>query len=257
MNIRKRIGTRLGITTIVILMVAVTALGVAVAATIPDSAGVIHGCYGRGTGNVRIVESASKCRNFETPITWQQTGEAGEQGPTGPQGPQGLEGPAGSAGTGTLGPSGSARETNPGGQHFYFTCSNPGFTGFVSVVELPVTLTSASTIHAFGHILPETGTLNPVDIWSIARAELLSGPDIVASRDGGRVVLRGTPHRTNSESMVSGPLLSASNVNEVDIAAPGSYTLRLVLTDTRVSQCGIRVGSSGVSQLAFQTFSAL
>jgi hypothetical protein len=59
---------------------------------------VIQACYGRITGIVRIVESASQCHNQERPITWNQQGVPGEQGPTGAQGPQGPAGRARAAG---------------------------------------------------------------------------------------------------------------------------------------------------------------
>lgn len=252
MSIRKRIGTRFGMAMIVIGIVTAAALGVAVVTSIPDSAGVIHACYGKITGNVRIVETASQCHSsLERPITWRQAGEPGPQGPAGPigpEGPQGPQGPAGPPGPGSFGAFGNARETNPEGPHFYATCINPGF---VSVVELPITLINHSTIHAFGQILPTAPTPFPVDIWSIARAELLSGPTIVASRDGSRVVMRGNPDNTNSESVVSGPLL---NGDSVYVAAPGSYLLRLTLTDTRSSHCAVRVTSSGHALLSFQAF---
>jgi len=50
--------------------------GVAIAA-IPDSEGVIHGCYGNTNGNLRVVESDSNCRRNETAIEWNQRGPAG------------------------------------------------------------------------------------------------------------------------------------------------------------------------------------
>src|SRR5688572_25702571 len=62
--------------------------GVAVAA-IPDSSGVIHGCYARVTGNLRVVDSAQKCRKSERAIQWNQKGPSGPVGPPGPAGPPG------------------------------------------------------------------------------------------------------------------------------------------------------------------------
>src|SRR5215475_14360780 len=47
--------------------------GVALA-TIPDTNGVIQGCYQSVSGNVRLVDSASNCRNSETPISWNAQG---------------------------------------------------------------------------------------------------------------------------------------------------------------------------------------
>src|SRR5688572_25965003 len=81
---------------------AVLVLGVIAYASIPDSNGVIHGCFKTSNGSLRVIDSpAVQCdpRN-ETAISWSQTGpqgSPGEVGPAGPQGPIGPQGPAGSA----------------------------------------------------------------------------------------------------------------------------------------------------------------
>lgn len=61
------------------------ALGGATYAAIPGSDGVIRGCYKNG-GNLRVVESASDCKQSETAISWSQEGPAGPPGPPGPPG---------------------------------------------------------------------------------------------------------------------------------------------------------------------------
>lgn len=88
------------------LLLAATVLalsvgGLAVAsASIPDSAGVIHGCYktsnpARGALVVIDTDAGQTCPSGTSPLNWNQTGP---QGPVGPAGPQGAQGPAGSAG---------------------------------------------------------------------------------------------------------------------------------------------------------------
>ena len=62
------------------LVALIVALGGVAYATIPDSSGTIHGCFNNVNGNLRVVESASDCRNNETAIDWNQ------QGPPGPPG---------------------------------------------------------------------------------------------------------------------------------------------------------------------------
>jgi hypothetical protein len=43
-------------------------------ATIPDAAGVIHGCYNASNGNQRIIDtSVESCKKNEVPIQWSQT----------------------------------------------------------------------------------------------------------------------------------------------------------------------------------------
>jgi hypothetical protein len=59
-------------------------------ASIPDSAGVIQGCYGKD-GKLRVVDTdaGQACGDRETALNWNQ------QGPIGPQGPAGAQGPPG------------------------------------------------------------------------------------------------------------------------------------------------------------------
>lgn len=58
-------------------------------ATIPDEGGVIHACYQKNQGALRVIDTdkAQPCSSSETPLTWNQTGEPGQQGPPGPTGP--------------------------------------------------------------------------------------------------------------------------------------------------------------------------
>ena len=74
-------------------LVAVVVAAVSVAyASIPDSNGVIHGCYDKNNGQLRVIDPAvSSCNPSETPLQWSQTGP---QGPMGPQGPAGSAGPS-------------------------------------------------------------------------------------------------------------------------------------------------------------------
>ncbi len=58
-----------------------------------DDGVVIHGCYERNNGILRIVGGPSECRPSEEPIFWNQTGPPGPQGAkgeTGTQGPPGI-----------------------------------------------------------------------------------------------------------------------------------------------------------------------
>lgn len=78
--------------------VAAVAAGVGYAA-IPDGSGVIHGCYQREQGTLRVIDDATEsCRSTETPISWSQAGPQGEVGPQGPAGPQGPQGEKGEKG---------------------------------------------------------------------------------------------------------------------------------------------------------------
>jgi hypothetical protein len=52
------------------LAALVVALGGAAFAAIPNSGGVIHGCYQKSSGNLRVAESPGGCRNSERPLDW-------------------------------------------------------------------------------------------------------------------------------------------------------------------------------------------
>jgi hypothetical protein len=80
---------------------AVLVLGVIAYASIPDSNGVIHGCYKTSNGSLRVIDSpAVQCDpKNETPISWNQAGTQGPQGVQGEVGPIGPQGPPGLAPT--------------------------------------------------------------------------------------------------------------------------------------------------------------
>jgi hypothetical protein len=79
-----RVRTRLWVLLAFVLVLA-TAGGIAYA-TIPDSDGVIHGCYARNNGALRVIDTGQACTTKETGLNWNQTGPAGPQGPAGPAG---------------------------------------------------------------------------------------------------------------------------------------------------------------------------
>lgn len=63
-------------------------------ATIPDTGGVIHGCYQKNQGALRVIDTdkGQACSSSETALNWSQTGPQGPQGAPGPQGPAGPSG---------------------------------------------------------------------------------------------------------------------------------------------------------------------
>jgi hypothetical protein len=80
-----------GISLLAVLVVAVVGGGVAYA-TIPDGKGVIHGCYKKSSGKLRVIDTdaGASCGPAEEAISWDQTGPRGQQGPPGPSGPSGA-----------------------------------------------------------------------------------------------------------------------------------------------------------------------
>src|SRR5207248_7979158 len=85
-----------------LVAVVLSATGLAVAA-IPHSKGVIHSCYSKSDGSLRLVK-ASKCQKGEKKLKWNQQGRPGTRGSRGLRGAQGPPGPTfGAAGEGISG----------------------------------------------------------------------------------------------------------------------------------------------------------
>jgi hypothetical protein len=131
--------------------------GGAALASIPDSSGVIHGCYQKNVGNLRVIDPSAgdSCRPSEIAISWSQTGPQGPPGPQGPKGDTGATGATGPAGpAGPPGPKGDPGELSLANQ----TCPAGAFvTGFDAVGHIvcsnvtppptcsPTTLTTTMT----------------------------------------------------------------------------------------------------------------
>jgi len=119
---------RRGLVAGVVAAAALALAGGVAYATIPDADGVIHGCYGKSGGSLRVIDNGvTNCQKTETALNWNVKGPTGPvgpqgaqgtpgvdgadgaQGPAGPQGPQGADGPQGPAGAqGPAGPAGPA-----------------------------------------------------------------------------------------------------------------------------------------------------
>lgn len=105
-------------------------------ATIPDGSGVIHGCYARSGGSLRVIDAGvTNCSSKETALDWNMAGVQGPAGPQGAPGPQGAAGPQGQPGpagpTGPQGPSGLS--------HAYFQSASQSAIGSspTTVVSVP------------------------------------------------------------------------------------------------------------------------
>jgi hypothetical protein len=63
------------------LAVFVAAGVVVTKATIPDAKGVIHACYSKSGGSIRVIDdSVTNCNANETALTWNLMGPAGTGG---------------------------------------------------------------------------------------------------------------------------------------------------------------------------------
>ena len=86
-----------------IVGVAATGGGIALASIPSSSTAVFHACLTTKSGAIRLidVEAGAKCSRSERLVSWNQ---AGQQGPVGLTGPAGSQGPAGTPGP--VGPQG-------------------------------------------------------------------------------------------------------------------------------------------------------
>ena len=89
---------RYGLVALVSFTLGSTALVAASGSLIPDSTGLVHGCYDNASGALRQVQTAPDCKANETHLAWNQVGSAGAPGPAGVPGIAGAVGPAGAAG---------------------------------------------------------------------------------------------------------------------------------------------------------------
>jgi hypothetical protein len=82
-----KIRSKIIITTAAALAVATSGAAIAYA-SIPDSSGVIHGCYTVKTGALRVIDTAKgqTCATGQHALKWNQ------KGPQGPAGPAGVSG---------------------------------------------------------------------------------------------------------------------------------------------------------------------
>ena len=66
--------------------------------SIPGSDGIIHGCYSKSSGVLRLVGSKKRCSKRETAIAFSQRGRDGASGPAGVAGLPGTPGQQGAPG---------------------------------------------------------------------------------------------------------------------------------------------------------------
>jgi hypothetical protein len=133
-------------------------LGVAVqswAAPAATRSSVIHGCYNKTSGAVRVLTaSAGGCGSRETAIHWNVAGPAGPAGARGPQGLRGPKGDTGAAGSGTGAavPTKLALDRNSTGTATVKTVGNYTYTP-----TCKVTGSKASIVVTTGVVINQTG----------------------------------------------------------------------------------------------------
>src|SRR6266508_1354521 len=130
--------SRMASTAMISMSMFVTA-GIIGVASIPDSAGVINGCYAVKTGALRVIDTANhQCEKGEIAISWNQVGPQGPQGFQGEAGAAGPQGPVGANGAaGPVGPQGPAGVVGSLEQLNGISCVRNGIAGTVTETLTP------------------------------------------------------------------------------------------------------------------------
>lgn len=171
MSVMKNIFHKISLPTMLILGLTVGFVGLAYAA-IPDSQGVIHGCYRNSgllaNGQLRIIDGDSQtCNSNEAAISWNQTGPQGPPGP-GTVIAKRLSVPYGHG----VPPTDHNFITLPGYGDITVTCGDDGSTGYSG--RLTYHNTSGETVYVhpnqqgnFVVAVPNGGTYGPVSTVSL------------------------------------------------------------------------------------------
>jgi hypothetical protein len=96
-------------------------LGAGAWAAIPGPDGIIHSCYRKRGGQLRVINAAAKCRHGEVGLNWSETGPPGPRGGGGPRGHTGARGLQG-----VQGPAGPVGQTGPQGLSNAYAASQAG-----------------------------------------------------------------------------------------------------------------------------------
>jgi hypothetical protein len=192
-------------------------------AAIPDSVGVIQGCYDTKHGDLRVIdaEAGQVCDEDETALSWNQAGPQGPEGPTGPQGPQGPTGPRGPS-------------TGYEGTRIPIGFAVPGEYTEIGHITLPA---------GFHMVYATVGFNNPTTTEVLVRCRFVGGREatvvlqrqpVTAFFDAGDINLSGyvqtaaeTVHRLECQSTGAGGVASA-RVNGGEITAIQVETVRLL-----------------------------
>lgn len=293
MKIRSVVNTRLGITAVVIGVVALAVAGAVVIADIPNNNGVIHACYKESNGATRLVDRASDCNNNERHVKWNQQGETGPQGPagaagapgpqgnigaTGAPGPTGSQGPTGA--TGPAGPQGPQGPAAPGrliasGSVRYGLTAPPGFSYGVCTasstgpsLSLPFTLTQSAIVNVNGYIRPFVLGGGGAEYEPAANVGLVINGvnDPTVFRRGGSVTVSdngGPIAGSGSSSVFGGPMVqyyeeSGFFRERVFVLPAGSHVLELTIVpsgNTTPADCTPRYYATRNMSMSFEAFS--
>jgi len=186
--------------------------------SIPDSAGVIHGCYDSG-GNMKVIDTSvtASCPKGYTSLNWNQTGLAGKNGKDGTNGTSATVNPLGTGDPNCA--SGGAAITD--GTNTAYACNGTdgtdGTDGTNAAPEFTWTIPCTSGGCAAGVAqtsIPAGIELTPVAITVSAGTCSDPNPQNVLISDAGSHALASITWGAANSSTVDGPdTISAANGN--------------------------------------------
>jgi hypothetical protein len=199
-------------------------------ATIPDSNGVIHGCFGKSGGDVRVIDNTvTNCSKTESALTWNiqgAQGPQGVQGPAGPAGPQGVPGPTGPQGpAGPQGPSGTS--------HGYFVANGIRVLG-----GTPLKVQEISNLPAATYLVWAAGNAGDAANDASATCILVAGATTIVKSQFD-MVFPGISTRDGNSSF--------SLAGAVTLASPGSVEVDCSSNDTSGNARAFNVSMTAVT----------
>lgn len=195
--------------------------------------GVIHACYKKENGQLRVVGASQSCLASETALSWNAVGPQGpqgEQGLAGPQGEQGMPGPQGPRGEqGPQGPRGEHGVAGPAGPRG--ADGQPGTPGYIRAYD------------ADGQFLGYLVNDNPLKVF-VPALERVAGLDFEGDVETGNIFFE-------SADCSGQPYKSATNAYSIFTVGGRFYTGRSAPPANRQIQSQllssggcIRMGSS-------------
>jgi hypothetical protein len=238
-------------TVVVVGVAAALSAGLA-SASVPDAAGVIHGCYD-AKGAVRVVDAGTgrACRRKETALAWSERGPKGDRGDTGPQGEAGPQGATGDPGYRVDG-SGNRVYDNPTGEHM-FTAPVHAPSVIARTIALPRQSQGVQTLSAppgfAGHVLTAT------DAGAITLADPIA--DLGISRRNGALHVRApngvdlngactatTELVCTGDVRAAGAVFDRAHAGSCDLRSDGT-TCGARLTAPEIATSGCTFGAAG------------
>jgi Collagen triple helix repeat (20 copies) len=205
----------------------VLALGGVSWAAIPRSSGVIHGCYQKDHGQLRVINSKGhqSCQRSEVAVSW---AESGPQGPAGPRGPKGATGATGLPGP--AGPQGQQGATGPQGP------AGPSdgwsYDGYSSSIQVPANGQEAR-YYSFKNVPPGSYLISGIAVIGGSNATgycFAEGNDADNPRAAMHYYLTSTSPPLTNVPVQGATVITTSSTNTISIScennasSPGTVT---------------------------------